>query len=409
MPTKSNFKIEENNFLDELDLFGNLTTETLAEVFNRRLEELKISRTKVRDILKMSYSTLEGLLAGTQKMIDITNLIKMASFLQMPKQRVILLYVNSLEQNLTIESKGVNKIKFIKDNFDLAVLKQAGFIKSVTDFDHIEKAILTAFDLTNIFDYKKPDGDVAFSAGAIQPKNGLGRSTWIKAAIDAFNEINNPYKYDKQGLVDFFSEIRWHSTNVDLGLISIIKTLFKFGVTVLYQPPLPSLHLRGATLNVNGKPCVVLTNYKGFYPTIFFALVHELHHVIFDWEEIKYNKYHISDDDEQLMSVAEKEHAANEFAREYLLPKEKLKQVKPHLNNYEYVDKFAKNNHIHPSFIYVFHANDAGNVDRMAWARANRYNPKDDLKKLTDTLENPWENRKSTKKYIQSIRSKFYM
>ena len=409
MGTTKDFKREEDSFLDELDLFGNLTKETLDVVFNRRLEELKISRTKVRDILKMSYSTLEGLLAGTQKMIDITNLIKMASFLQLPKERVILLYVNSLEQNLVIETKGVSKIKFIKDNFDLMVLKQAGFIKSVTDFDHIEKAILTAFDLTNIFDYKKPEGDVAFSSGAIQPKNGLGRSTWIKAAIDTFKEIDNPYKYDREALLEFFSEIRWHSTNVDRGLISIIKTLFKFGITVLYQPPLPSLHLRGATVNVNGKPCVVLTNYKGFYPTIFFALIHELHHVIFDWEEIKYNKYHISDDYEQLMSVADKEEEANEFAREYLLPKEKLREIKPHLNNFDYVNKFAKMNHVHPSMIYVFHANDVGSADRMAWARANRYNPKDELKKLTDVLENPWENRISTKKYVQSVKYKFYM
>ncbi|RYX83066.1 ImmA/IrrE family metallo-endopeptidase [bacterium] len=325
--------ISVEDFLEEINPFGNLTSETLEEVFDRRLQELNISRTNVRKHINMSYSTLKGLLAGTQKLVDITNLIKMASFLQLPKERVILLYINSLEKNLIIDTTESKKIKFIKDNFDLVVLKKAGFIESVTDFLHVEKTIVEAFDLKSIFDYKKPLGDVAFSAGVIKPKNDLARSVWIKRAIDSFTLIDNPYDYDKNSLLGFFSEIRWHSTNVELGLISVIKTLFKYGVTVLYQPPFSSLHLRGATINVNNKPCIVLTDYKGFYPTLWFALLHELHHVIFDWDDIKYNRYHITDDDEELMSIREREDAANNFAREYLLPGEKLKKIKPHLNN----------------------------------------------------------------------------
>jgi len=402
-----NFDVEE--ILRDNNPFKYVVNETLKEVFERRLIELKITKTDVRKILNMGHGTLKGLLDGTQKMVDFTNLIKIATFLELPKEQIILLYVNSLEQNKPVETVTSDKIEFIKEHFDLAALKKVGFIKNVTDFEDIEKRIVTAFDLKSIFDYKDPTGEVAFSAGLIQPKNDKTRKNWIKAAKDAFIEINNPYPYNRDALLKFFPEIRWHSTDIDLGLINIIRTLFKFGITVFYQPNFPSLHLRGATVNVNDKPCIVLTDYKGFYPTLWFALLHELHHVIFDWQDIRFSRYHISDEEEQRLPILEKEKSANTFAREYLFSAEKSKKIRPHLNNTKYVSEFARVNEVHPSFVYVFHAKDAEESDRMAWPRANRHNPTEELNKLLRLIENPWDNRISTKEHVKSIKHLLYI
>ena len=172
------------------------------------------------------------------------------------------------------------------------------------------------------------------------------------------------------------------------------------------QPPLPTLHLRGATFSVNNKPCIVLTDYRGFYPTLWFALIHELFHVLFDWDEIITSCYHISDNESEQLSVMEKELEANDFAREYLFSKEKTTKIKSNINNISYINSFARDNHVHPSFIYVFYAYDVGKKDSRAWGRATGNNP--DIKKMLRPLANPWDNPKTILEHVKSIKSKYY-
>jgi HTH-type transcriptional regulator/antitoxin HigA len=388
------------------DLLSSIYNETLKEIFDRRVTELDLSATNVSELLEIDPRALTGILTGTKKHIDFTNLIKIANFLQLPKEDVIRLYLSALETNFKIETaSSPDSVEFIKTNFDLATLKKAKFINTVTDFKEIEKKLVDFLGLDSIFDYKKPTADVAFSAGAI-PKNDLNRSLWIDTALRSFKLINNPNSYDRHALLEYFPGIRWHSINVELGLINIIRDLYKLGVTVIYQSQLSSVNLRGATVNVNDKPCIVLTDYRGWYPTLWFALIHELHHVIFDFEQIKRNEYHISNADSMQLTVMEKEEEANNFAREYLFSMEKSKAIKPYLNNTAHVYEFAKNNHVHPSFIYVFNARDIGDKDRMAYARANRHNP--DFRFLIEPLSNPWENPMPLNQFIKSIKYKLY-
>lgn len=380
--------------------------ESLKELFNRRLQELRIPPTNVLDILQISYRTLNGILNGTQKMVDFTNLLKVADFLQMPKQQIVQMYVDELEKNFPRETAAITpeKVAFIKQNFDLVILKKAGFIKSIRDYEDIEAKIVKFFGLRSLLDYKRPPVDVAFSAGRVKPKNEINRTTWIKIAEDIFKELNNTYPYNREALVDYFPSIRWHSTDVKFGLLNVIKELFKIGVTVMYLPPLPSLHLRGATFSVNNKPCIAITDYRGFYPTLWFALIHELFHVIFDWEEIKNNSYHLSDPESEISSVQEKELEADNFAREYLFSKKKMSIVRPHLYNREYVKEFAHNNHVHPSFIYVFNAYDLG--EDTAWKKAQKQN--EDISNLVQPFEVNWDDPKPIAEHASSIKYRIY-
>lgn len=379
---------------------------SLKELFERRVEELKITPTEVLNILQIEYRSLYGIINGTQKRIDYVNLLKIAQFLQKQRSEIIHLYLDALDQNFNTDDSSPEKRTFIKENFDLGALKKAGFINSITNFDHIEEQIVKFFGLKSIFDYQKPPSDVAFSAGLTKPKNELTRSFWIKAANDSFIAINNPYEYSREALIKYFPQIRWHSTNVELGLRSVIRDLYKIGVTVIYQAPLPSLHLRGATFAVNDKPCVVLTNYVNFYPTLWFALVHELYHVLFDWEEIYTNSYHLSDADNDQLSVLEREKEADNFAREYLFSKDKTEKIRAFINDKEYVEEFAKMNHVHPSMIYVFNAFDVGARDRMAWAKARKNMP--DVNLSISGLENSWGSYKPISDFIKQQKHKLF-
>ena len=406
---QDNFDIDSllNGFLsNEVNIYE----ASLKELFDARLSELQISMTTALSILQIESRPLNGILNGNQKLVDFTNLIKIANFLQIPKEKVIQLYINELEKTYDLDlAYPPSKIEFINKNFDLAVLKKANFINSINDYPEIEKKINSYFGFKTIFEYRKPHVDVAFSAGLIKPKNELSRSMWIESATNIFEGLNNPYPFDRQKLIDFFPEIRWHSTNVELGLVNIIKTLYKMGVTVIYQDSLPTLHLRGATFAVNQKPCIVLTNYRGFYPTLWFALIHELFHVLFDWDEIKNSKYqrHVSDSEASQLTVLEKEKEADDFAREYLFSIEKTLIAKSFIHDNTLVEEYSKNNHVHPSFIYVFFANDFGKNNKgISWMRAHKYNPQIDS--IIDHFDNPWNNPKPISQYIKSLKMNIF-
>ena len=347
---------------------------SLKELFDEKIAELDIPHTTACKLIGVQPKSIKGILTGTQKIVDITTLIKIADFLQIQEEEVVLLYMELVKQQFPDITVDPNKIEFIKKNFDLAALKKVGMIDSLSDFAQIEKKLISRFRLKSIFEYRQPGSGIAFSSGAFNPKNALTRANWINGALACFEEIDNPYSYNRNNLINLFPKIKKYSINVDFGLRDVVKLLYKIGVTVIYQPSLAGLQLRGATANVNNKPCVVLTDYKNFYPTLWFALIHELYHVIFDWEEIKLQKYHLTDDANEEVTVKERENEANIFAREYLFAEEDLKRVKKYIYDSEYIEEVADENQIHSSIIYANHAY-LSNGNRSAWAKVRSHSP----------------------------------
>jgi HTH-type transcriptional regulator/antitoxin HigA len=368
--------------------------ETLRELFEKRAAQLNVSAsTAALEILNIEWRALNGILDGTQKRVDFTSLSKLARFLNLSYAQVIELYLYNLEGNYKQEIGLTDKGKFILDNFDLANLKKAKIIGSINDFDQIEQELVSFLGLKNILDYSREKIDAAFSSGIIEPKNTLTRDLWIWHASKQFELYENPFEYDQQALIDYLPKIRWHSMNVQKGLYEVIRSLYCLGVTVIFQPYMPTLHLRGATFAVHDKPCIVITDYKGYYPTLWFALIHELFHVLFDWTEIRVNKYHLSDEEVDVYTVKKREEEANKFARKFLFSDEKMESVRMNLNDDFFISAVAKKHQVHPSIIYVFNAFDRGKEDLKAWPRA--------IKKIPSIRESlvplyyyEWEERK---------------
>ena len=394
-----------DNFKDIASLL--FKPESLKELFERKLIELDLNQTSVLNILGIQSRALTKILDGTQKLIDPTVLVKLAHFLQLPNEKVFKLYLDAVERNFPVETAPPEKIKFIRENFDLAVLKKAGFINSLTDFNHIEQRLLARLGLRSIFEYRKPPIDIAFSSGYFKQESSLTRGFWIKAAMACFEEIDNPNDYDREKLITLFPQLRWYTMNEERGISEVIRLLYRVGVTVIYQPPLQTLQLRGATFSVNDKPCIVLTNYVGFYATLWWGLIHELYHVLFDWDEILTNKYHLTDDSNEQLSVQERESMADNFAREYLFSNEKLKTLRPFIQDASYVGDVAKDNHVHPSIIYAFNAFDTGKNDRKAWARARRHSP--DIKEVIKKIDLPWEDAHRVEEIFEVRKSLIYI
>lgn len=380
---------------------------SLRDRFNKRLYELEMTATSACTNLGIQWRSMQGILDGTQKIIDGTNILTLSNFLQIPHEEVWKLYVVALRKHFQSSSIPLEKIEFIKENFNLAVLKKAGLIDSVTDYASIDQKLTQRLGLKSILEYRKPSSDVAFSSGLFNPENDVVRENWIEFAKACFREIDNPYSFQRDELIKAFAKMRWYSTDVERGLSEVIRLLYKIGVTVIVQSPLQNLKLRGAIFNVNSKPCVVLTNYRGFYATLWFALVHELYHVLFDWDDIKASKYHLTDDSNEELSVREREQEADNFAREYLLPKEKSLLVRSYINDSAYVREFASDNQIHPSIVYTFNAFDSNGSDRTVWARAKKFSPP--VTNATKDIEISWQDTRTVEEIMSSLKPNLYV
>ncbi len=353
---------------------------SLRDLFEQRLYELKITQTAAEKMLRLSHRSLDGVLDTTQKKLNIDVLGKIALFLNKSLEEITEINLREFQDKTANEEDTQSIKKFIKENFDLIVLKKAGFIDTINDFEKIHERIKSHLNLNSIFDYKKRNFATAFWSGVVTEKNlirnTLTRDFWLASARNIILKIDNPYFYDRDKLIQYFPEIRWNSTNVEFGLVQVVKQLYRLGITVIFQSPLSALHLRGATFIVNEKPCVILTDYKGFYPTLWHCLIHELYHVLFDLEEIRKNQsVHISHVIEESLTIDENEAEADAFARRYLFSEEKLKHIAPYIRNDKIIKEIAWENNVEPSIIYSYYAYETQKHDRLAWVRARRYMP----------------------------------
>lgn len=384
----------------------------LREVFEQRLNKLELSVTSALSLLGIEHRALNGILDGTQKRIDISALLRLALFLGISNEEIIKLLLEKTEKSFENDLLDYSKRAFIFQNFDLTALLKAGFIESTTDFDHIEHQIVEYFGFKSIFDYGKEFIDAAFSSGKPKPKNRLTRDFWIQSAAQKLKKINNPYDYDRSKLLAYIPTMRWHTTNIRGGLYQVIRELFKLGVTVIFEPYMSSLYVRGATFAMNEKPCIVITNYTKYYPSLWFTLIHELHHVLYDWEDIWVNNFLVSG---ELDINAIKEVEADDFAREFLFSSEKMRRVKPHIDNQTFVFECAKAYNIHFSFIYIFYCWEQDKIDKDVWAKYKRYIP--DASEaielissvdFTDLSKTVKTKRVSVKNSVQLIKDKVF-
>ncbi|MGE0569388.1 MAG: hypothetical protein AB7O73_15720, partial [Bacteroidia bacterium] len=289
--------------------------QNLKQLFELKLSELNTNQTQALEAMQIESRALNSLLTGGSSRVDILSLVKLARFLEISQTEAVDLYLNSLAIQNEYKINDLEKRKFILKNFNISELKKEEIISDTNDFESIENKIVSIFNYSSIFDYRGEVLNLAYSSAKLHSKNQMC-DYWIEFSRQIFRKINNINPYDRESLIKYFPTIRWHSMNVEKGIWEVIRQLYRMGITIIYLPKFKSLHIRGATFAVNKKPCIVLTDYKGFYPTLWFALLHELHHVLFDWDDILVNSYHISDEVD-LYTKTEVEDVADKFAKDY--------------------------------------------------------------------------------------------
>ena len=329
------------------EALGTTDKPTLRQHYERKLEELSISdRIAAREVMGIEHKALHQILDGTAKFPDALKMLKLASFLEINADEVMTLFIQNASREEVAKLDDVRRATYIVKEFDLAQLKKEKVINSITDFVAIEKRLCTFLGLDSIEDYTRDLAYALYSRTKRASSNKM-LDFWTKSAYQYFVEVANPNEYDRDALKELVPKIRPYIRDVENGLYTVARALYNVGVTVIYQPYLPNTQVRGATFQVQGRPCIALSGYRKSYATVWFALMHELNHVLFDLDSIA--TYHLTGEPD-LMLINEDQ--ANDFARDYLFSNERMDFVRPFIHDHAIVVRCAEEAQVHPAIIY---------------------------------------------------------
>lgn len=326
---------------------------SLKELFEARKRDLNLTDNLVFKMLDLDAKQVKPILDGEAKRISLITMIKLAYFLNVRLDDVLRLSLVDMSPELIADIQRAKDAAFIMSHFDVSSLIKIGFFKKGATITEQKERIVSYFNLANLYDYANTPLVKAFSRVKRKTNSELMREFWLSSAFHVFKDIDNQYPYDRASLVKLIPSIRACTLDENLGLVTVVRALYRLGVTVIYQPTIKDLHLRGATMVVKDKPCIVLSDYNNRYPTVWFALLHELCHVLSDWESIMENQYHISDGVGDILLLDEKR--CDDFASEYFLSGDHHKMIAPYLDSPSIIKTYCKEWRVHPSLIYGIH------------------------------------------------------
>jgi HTH-type transcriptional regulator/antitoxin HigA len=330
---------------------------SFRELVDAKKTQLKItSDYEFSKMVGIPNNTLVRLIDGETQKVDLFSILKVCQFLGIDINEMAEIFVASLDSEFVGELSLATKANFILRNFNLNALKKIGFIKSTTDFKAIDRKITRWLDIDSINNYADELTPTLFAKIKQYTPDEM-RIMWIVAAIAQFKKLNNPNHYDRDALLALIPKIRPYTRDEEAGFVMVVRALYRAGITVIVQKYLANTSVKGACFVVDGKPCVVITNHGGKYSTLWFTLIHELYHVLFDLESLKSWNYHLSGDYD-LSNDLFKEDMADSFARDRLLPKARLDYIRPMINTPAYVEQYAAKQQVHPSIIYDMHCYD---------------------------------------------------
>lgn len=340
---------------------------SLRELFEAKKKKLALSERQICRMLELDQKTMKAILEGKLERVDFVNIIKLSHFLGLSISDMAKVYIPDMDPRRIGEIQRAREAGYITENFDVASLVKIKFFHAGMTGREMSERIRKFFNIDSLYDYSNMF-PTAFSRTKKSSDERM-RKFWVWSAMCHFKGIDNKNRYDRNALIDLVPRIKPFTRDVSNGLIRVMRALYNAGVTVIYQPSVGKAQVRGATMSVNGKPCIVISGLNNRYPTLWFALLHELYHVLFDFEDISTRTYHISDNNGDLFLVNEE--SADSFASAYLLNESRLKFISRYMASPYYVARIASEWNIHPSIVYAMYCHD----NPKEWALYSKFIP----------------------------------
>ena len=293
---------------------------SLREMINELISENGVSASSIAEQIGINKNSLGKYLKGKGdlKLIQAIKLMKLLGFTE---SQLISAFNREMAEKELENIEKSERLSYVLSNFDIPTLKKLGVIRLRAKIEEYEQQICSFFGFSSIYQY----GDTSlmptlFSKSKItiaQEKERKMNEFWLKCSIYTFSQINNPYEYNRELLIELLKRIKEFTSDVVHGYEKIVLILFRIGVTVITQPYIPKTRAFGVTMVLNVKPCIVITDMNKKYHKLWINLIHELYHVINDFDILQNLKYHITNSESPELLLNEER--ADKFALDVLV------------------------------------------------------------------------------------------
>ena len=350
---------------------------SLREQLKRVIADNEIPESSLAEMLDIDRRAFDEFLKDG-KDLKFTQALAIMKFLGMNEQEFIQSYEKDMRDNINEDKVDkAEKLAYIFENFDINILKEIGVIKKRSKIEDYERQLMQFFGFYNsIYEYDLfspiPTLYSKSKVNIEEQKQRRMNEFWIRCSRHSFEQINNPYEYDEELLKLYLQKIHEYTLDPIHGYEKVVMTLFRMGVTVLTQPYLTGIGAFGASMFINGKPCIVVTDMMKKYHKLWLTLFHELYHIIQDKQMLEHSVYHISSDSE--MSLFFNEEKADIFASQMLIPKDISQHIGKVIASPFKMKNLANKLSVHPSILYgVYLENAPKEIKHKEFAKYSNY------------------------------------
>ena len=101
----------------------------LKDIYDKKVNELGLSQRQVESILGIERKSLQAILNKEAKRVDVSNLLKLGTFLNLGFEETIKIFAANLSPEQIKDIEKSRRLTFIANNFDLKNLKSIKFFK----------------------------------------------------------------------------------------------------------------------------------------------------------------------------------------------------------------------------------------------------------------------------------------
>lgn len=293
---------------------------SLREMLNELLTESDVAVTAVAEEIGINKDSFSEYLKGNYE-LKLNQAIKVMKLLDITESQLVSAYNKEVSEKDLINIEKSERLSYVLRNFDVPTLKKIGIIKPRAKIEDYEKQICDFFNFKSIYEYDDTSlMPTLFSKSktfVAQEKEKKMNDFWLKCSIYSFSQINNPYEYNRDLLIELLKRISEFTSDRVHGYEKVVLVLFRLGVTVLTQPYISGTRAFGVTMILGGKPCIVITDMSKKYHKLWINLLHELYHVLNDFDILENLLYHISDS--EIPELLLNEERADKFALDALV------------------------------------------------------------------------------------------
>lgn len=333
-----------------------VNTISLRKELSTFMEDTGLTKTKVAELLGLpNYRHVTNILEGKDE-INWKCAIAIANLIGISEQQLLHSVYKEIKEEDGVNIDNIKYASFLYSNFDCRALKTLELFGSNDTDEQMCNRLAEYFGYHSIYEYQVPisSKSALFSkrkVSAQEKRDRLMMNFWLTTAQRSFVEMNNPNEYDRNLLKDFvLKRIKQYTNDVNSGFSIAIYVLYQLGVNVLVQDYITGTHAYGVSMIVNEKPCIVLTALGGHYYKLWTTLLHELYHILNDWDYLLQVKCMISDESQKELFVSESD--ADRFAYNCLIPQSLYGKLELIIDSKTKVNLMAQKLGVHPTIVY---------------------------------------------------------